>query len=536
MQHRVGRRPARPARRARLHGHQARGGGGRRVAVDDLRRPRHPRLLPVPAVRAHADGHRRRAAGRQARAGRDDPRARAGRRRGRRGDPRGAAPDPPPPRGRDLHGPPRRRPRALAARNAPVAGISSGCRRTQFARVPSGLGTVPTRRSLAWSRASTSGFHTGQGRYDQTAERLRYVLVCDACEAEVRELETLEYRAAVHAARTCPKPRRVPPMDTGVAMFPTHDAIGPGRARRAGRGARARRRCGSRSTRTSRRAARRRTPAAASCRARYAHTLDLFVAMTAAAVATRGCGSAAASACHRARPDRHRQGGREHRPPLRRARRVRRRRGLEPRGDGQPRHRPEAPLRRHARARRGDEGDLDPGEASYHGEHVDFDRIWSWPKPAQHPHPPVMIGGNGDEGDRPRAALRRRLDAPAPPRQRGRSGSRELRRRAAEAGRAAATSRSTIFGVPAPRRPRARSRRVRLQRRGAWRCRPRRAPGVPARKRSHAPRGAARRSRDALERLRAPRSRCRPPRSTATRRPKGPVLAVDVQRWSGWTA
>ena len=38
------------------------------------------------------------------------------------------------------------------------------------------------------------GFHTGQGRYDPTAERLRYVIVCDACEAEVRELEEQEYR------------------------------------------------------------------------------------------------------------------------------------------------------------------------------------------------------------------------------------------------------------------------------------------------------------------------------------------------------
>ena len=34
-------------------------------------------------------------------------------------------------------------------------------------------------------------------------------------------------------------------------------------------------------------------------------------------------------------------------------------------------------------------------EASYHGEFVDFDRIWSWPKPAQRPHPPVLVGGNG---------------------------------------------------------------------------------------------------------------------------------------------
>ena len=34
-------------------------------------------------------------------------------------------------------------------------------------------------------------------------------------------------------------------------------------------------------------------------------------------------------------------------------------------------------------------------EASYHGEFVNFERIWSWPKPAQRPHPPVLVGGNG---------------------------------------------------------------------------------------------------------------------------------------------
>jgi probable F420-dependent oxidoreductase len=34
-------------------------------------------------------------------------------------------------------------------------------------------------------------------------------------------------------------------------------------------------------------------------------------------------------------------------------------------------------------------------EASYSGEHVSFDRIWSWPKPAQRPHPPVLVGGTG---------------------------------------------------------------------------------------------------------------------------------------------
>jgi probable F420-dependent oxidoreductase len=34
-------------------------------------------------------------------------------------------------------------------------------------------------------------------------------------------------------------------------------------------------------------------------------------------------------------------------------------------------------------------------EASYHGEFVNFERIWSEPKPAQRPHPPVLVGGHG---------------------------------------------------------------------------------------------------------------------------------------------
>lgn len=34
-------------------------------------------------------------------------------------------------------------------------------------------------------------------------------------------------------------------------------------------------------------------------------------------------------------------------------------------------------------------------EASYSGEFVQFEPIWSWPKPVQKPHPPVLIGGNG---------------------------------------------------------------------------------------------------------------------------------------------
>ncbi len=34
-------------------------------------------------------------------------------------------------------------------------------------------------------------------------------------------------------------------------------------------------------------------------------------------------------------------------------------------------------------------------EAAYHGEYVDFDPLWSEPKPIQQPHPPILFGGQG---------------------------------------------------------------------------------------------------------------------------------------------
>jgi len=34
-------------------------------------------------------------------------------------------------------------------------------------------------------------------------------------------------------------------------------------------------------------------------------------------------------------------------------------------------------------------------EAEFHGRFVNFDPIWSWPKPVQKPHPPILIGGDG---------------------------------------------------------------------------------------------------------------------------------------------
>ena len=38
------------------------------------------------------------------------------------------------------------------------------------------------------------------------------------------------------------------------------------------------------------------------------------------------------------------------------------------------------------------------GEASYHGNFVNFERIWCWPKPLQRPHPPVLLGAVSGAG------------------------------------------------------------------------------------------------------------------------------------------
>ena len=35
-------------------------------------------------------------------------------------------------------------------------------------------------------------------------------------------------------------------------------------------------------------------------------------------------------------------------------------------------------------------------EAEFHGDFVDFDPVWSYPKPLQKPHPPVLLGGETD--------------------------------------------------------------------------------------------------------------------------------------------
>src|SRR5580704_10671369 len=39
-------------------------------------------------------------------------------------------------------------------------------------------------------------------------------------------------------------------------------------------------------------------------------------------------------------------------------------------------------------------------EAEYHGEIVSFDPVFTWPKPVQKPHPPILVGGGFPQGAR----------------------------------------------------------------------------------------------------------------------------------------
>ncbi|MEE2775994.1 MAG: LLM class F420-dependent oxidoreductase [Acidobacteriota bacterium] len=86
-------------------------------------------------------------------------------------------------------------------------------------------------------------------------------------------------------------------------------------------------------------------------------------------------------------------------------------------------------------------------EPEYHGEHVDFDPIWSWPKPAQDPHPPVFLGG-GTRYTRQRVVDFCEGWLPigfaAEPVLKGLA---DLEARAAEAGRDRSTINVSVFGV-----------------------------------------------------------------------------------------
>jgi probable F420-dependent oxidoreductase len=86
-------------------------------------------------------------------------------------------------------------------------------------------------------------------------------------------------------------------------------------------------------------------------------------------------------------------------------------------------------------------------EASFEGEFTKFEPIWSWPKPVQKPHPPILLGGET------KYTLRRVMDFCDGwfPRARGGFEPKEqmgrLRAAAEEAGRDIKTVSTTLFGA-----------------------------------------------------------------------------------------
>ena len=86
--------------------------------------------------------------------------------------------------------------------------------------------------------------------------------------------------------------------------------------------------------------------------------------------------------------------------------------------------------------------------AEFHGKFVNFDPIWAWPKPQQKPHPPILLGGESSY------TLQRVVDFCDGWYPRGRapekvlSGMKELKDRAAKAGRDMRTISVSTFAAP----------------------------------------------------------------------------------------
>jgi alkanesulfonate monooxygenase SsuD/methylene tetrahydromethanopterin reductase-like flavin-dependent oxidoreductase (luciferase family) len=89
--------------------------------------------------------------------------------------------------------------------------------------------------------------------------------------------------------------------------------------------------------------------------------------------------------------------------------------------------------------------------AEFHGKFVNFDPIWAWPKPTQKPHPPILLGGESSY------TLQRVVDFCDGWYPRGRApekvlaGMKELKDRAAKAGRDPKTITVSAFATPADR-------------------------------------------------------------------------------------
>lgn len=188
-------------------------------------------------------------------------------------------------------------------------------------------------------------------------------------------------------------------MDTGVAIFPTHDALDPGTVARLAEERGHESLFFAEHTHIP---AGRHTPApnGASLPRRYWHTYDLFVAMTAAALFTRRL-RIVSGICLVIERD-----------PIITAKEVA---SIDALSGGRVEFGVGAGWNREEMANHGTDPRLrmavlaervqamkaiwTEDEATFKGKHVSFERIWSWPKPAQRPHPPVLVGGYGPTDD-----------------------------------------------------------------------------------------------------------------------------------------
>jgi len=91
-------------------------------------------------------------------------------------------------------------------------------------------------------------------------------------------------------------------------------------------------------------------------------------------------------------------------------------------------------------------------EAAFHGDFVNFDPAWAYPKPTQNPHPPIVLGGESQY------TLRRVVEfcdgwfPRGGPKFEPAEGMSRLRQAAAEAGRDMATLSVSVFRAPADKK------------------------------------------------------------------------------------
>src|SRR5580700_9028894 len=103
-------------------------------------------------------------------------------------------------------------------------------------------------------------------------------------------------------------------------------------------------------------------------------------------------------------------------------------------------------------------------QASFHGEMVNFDPAWAYPKPAQKPHPPVLLGGGSDYTVKRVVEFCEGWMPIAVPGFTGKDAVARLRKAAAAAGRDYSTLTIDVFGAPADKAALAEFRDAGIQR------------------------------------------------------------------------